>query len=170
MSRLQKQLLFDWGDTLMRDDPSQSGPMCEWPSVVAMPGALALLQQLNSAGVLCHLATGAADSDALQIRRALARVGMERYIARVFCPATLGVGKREPEFYPRCAACLGLAPGDLVMLGDSLTTDVQAAEKAGLAAVWVHPHAVPRAARFCVSSLEPLCSQNEFYRWLLGAS
>jgi hypothetical protein len=39
-------ILFDWGDTLMRTLP-YSGPMCSWPRVETLPGALAMLQALQ---------------------------------------------------------------------------------------------------------------------------
>ena len=32
-------VVWDWGDTLMRDIPGQKGPMVDWPHVEAMPGA-----------------------------------------------------------------------------------------------------------------------------------
>ncbi|MEK6212965.1 MAG: HAD family hydrolase, partial [Vibrio fluvialis] len=39
--------LFDWGDTLMVDNPSQTGKMCDWPSVEATPQALEALRMLS---------------------------------------------------------------------------------------------------------------------------
>lgn len=37
-------VIFDGGDTVMRDMPHYSGPMIEWPCVEAMPGIEAALR------------------------------------------------------------------------------------------------------------------------------
>lgn len=134
-------LLFDWGDTLMAD-LDQQGSMWRWPEVCAMPGAREVLTAL--AGRLpCHLATNAAESGADEVRRALARVGLDGLIARVFCRSELGVAKSDPAFYLRIAAELGVAAGELWMIGDSLANDVLSAQAAGLHAVWLNPAGLP---------------------------
>jgi len=165
----QRQLLFDWGGTLMRTDPLQDGPMCTWPRVEALPGALALLRELAGAGVLCHLATGAADSNAAQIRRALARVGLDSYLGRIFCVGTVGCGKESEGFYRRCAAMLGRPPEALLMIGDSLAGDVLAARAAGLQAIWLHP-APPQSAvgNDAIGQLADLRQLEWVNRWLFG--
>lgn len=135
-------LLFDWGDTLMADLPGQHGSMWRWPEVRAMPGAHEVLTVL--AGQLpCHLATNAAESSGADVRRALARVGLDGLIGRVFCRRELGVAKSAPAFYRRIAAELGVPPGELWMVGDSLANDVQTAQAAGLYAIWFNPAGLP---------------------------
>ncbi|MBI3146691.1 MAG: HAD family hydrolase [Pseudogulbenkiania sp.] len=135
-------LLFDWGDTLMADLPGQHGSMWCWPEVHAMPGAREVLIVL--AGRLpCHLATNAAESSSADVRRALARVGLDGLIGRVFCRRELGVAKSDPMFYRRIAAGLGVSPAELWMIGDSLANDVQTAQAAGLYAVWLNPAGLP---------------------------
>ncbi|MDH5301778.1 MAG: HAD family hydrolase [Gammaproteobacteria bacterium] len=128
-------ILLDWGNTLMRDDPTARGPMCDWPSVHAMPDAEAALRYMAS-HVPLALASGARDSDAAQIRRALARVGLDQWFERIFVGSEIGCGK-SAEFYRRIAAELSLAPSRVVMIGNDLQQDVRSAREAGMYACWV---------------------------------
>src|SRR5512139_1210601 len=95
--RTQRALLFDWGDTLMRVFPQYPGPMSAWPQVEALPYALETLSTLHPTFTLC-LATNAADSDESDIRLALARVGLDPFLDRVYCFRKIGYKKPLPEF------------------------------------------------------------------------
>ena len=54
-------ILFDWGDTVMRAFPDETGPMEGWRRVEAMPGIQDVLAlPMGSAQIV--LATNAADS------------------------------------------------------------------------------------------------------------
>ncbi|GAB4492582.1 MAG: hypothetical protein Fur0016_25410 [Anaerolineales bacterium] len=128
-------IFFDWGDTLMQDDPAQTAPMSEWPRVRSIPGAEQTLRQLTAAGKVICLATSANVSDERQIRAALARVGLEQFIDRVFCFKNTGLPKGE-AFYRHILAELQLDPARALMVGDSFEKDVLAANAAGMAAIW----------------------------------
>lgn len=147
-------LLFDWGDTLMADLPGQSGSMWRWPEVRAMPDAREVLTVL-APRLPCHLATNAAESSDNEVRRALARVGMDGLIGRVFCRRELGVAKSDPAFYRRIAAELGVEAGELWMIGDSLANDVQSARAAGLQAIWLNSRGLPPPAGVMAISALP---------------
>ena len=77
-------ILFDWGDTLMRDFREFSGPMASWPEVRALPGAGEVLSALRPHWRLA-LATNAADSSEAEIRDALERVDLSPLIDKVYC-------------------------------------------------------------------------------------
>lgn len=131
-------ILFDWGNTLMRDEPGQIGPMAAWPEVMAMAGAhttLAWASQIAATGI----ATNAADSDIAAIRAALARVGLNGFIQYIFCQRQIGYSKAEPEFWQSVIAQTGIAAGDILMIGDQFFGDVAAARAAGLQAFWLDP-------------------------------
>jgi hypothetical protein len=66
-------ILFDWGDTLMRDDKNLTSAMKDWPVVEAIPGAAEILPGLHSKWLLC-IATNADVSDEEDIRATLLRV------------------------------------------------------------------------------------------------
>ena len=68
-------ILFDWGDTVMRDDPEITIPMVEWETIEVIEGIADVLAYLHSSGRRIILATSAQISDESQIRGALARGG-----------------------------------------------------------------------------------------------
>ena len=134
--------LFDWGDTLMVDFPNQTGAMCDWPHVKQVPGALDCLRRLRSQAV-CHLATNARDSDPQQIRRALLRAGLSAYIDNIFCYHTVGCDKTDPAFYAFIVEALHVLPGQITMVGDSLTKDIYPAMAQGINTIWYNPQQQP---------------------------
>lgn len=132
-------VLFDWGETLMRDDPLQSTPMVTWPQVEAVPGAQDLLEYLHAAGVRLVLATSANISNEEQIRAALARVSLDRFLEKIYCFKNSGLPKISPQFYPFILANLHAEPEKTLMIGDNFEYDVLAANRAGIPAVWFNP-------------------------------
>jgi len=130
--------LFDWGDTLMKDDKRYAGPMQAWPEVAAVDGALETLQVLSTRARCC-LATNAGDSSEKDIWRALARVGLDQYIDIVFCCQALGVAKPARAFFDIICKKLKLPPEAIAMVGDSYATDIKGALQAGLRAFWYNP-------------------------------
>lgn len=137
----QRAVLFDWGDTLMKVFPQYSGAMRQWPEIALMPGAAAVLDQLASTWQIA-LATNAVDSDEADIRAALRRGGILRYMDAVFCFGNVGFRKPSEGFYQRAAAAMNLPVSRMVMVGDSLEQDVLGARAAGLHAVWYRPAGV----------------------------
>ena len=130
-------VLFDWGDTLMRDFAQFQGPMATWPTVEPMPYAARSLGDVKSAGWITALATNAADSSESQIRDALERGGISHLIDRVYCSGNTGAAKPDARFFEFILGDLGLTPADVVMVGDSECNDVRGALAAGLRAVWL---------------------------------
>ncbi len=128
--------LFDWGDTLMRDDPTKTLPMVEWEQVAAMNGALPLLAKLRQTSRIM-LATSAAASNEAQIRAALQRVGLAQYIERIYCQANVGHSKSS-AFYQFILNDLSLAPSDVLMIGDHFDNDILAANAASIPAIWLN--------------------------------
>ncbi|GAB6097649.1 HAD family hydrolase [Desulfatiferula olefinivorans] len=114
--------LFDWGDTLMRVDPDETGPMYRWKNPRACPHAAETLSALSRRG-LCCLATNARDSDERDIWKALARAGLDQGIHRVFCSRNLKLSKPDPAFFHAVCRSLACAPFDILMVGDDPVAD-----------------------------------------------
>jgi len=74
-------LIFDWGDTIMRDSPHRTDAMYLWPSVEVVEGAEEVLRSFHNCKTIA-LATNAAQSDDAMIRKALARVNLESYFSK----------------------------------------------------------------------------------------
>lgn len=56
-------VMFDWGDTVMKDHPTLTTPMVQWPEVETVEGIEKLLRYLRGSGRQIVLATGATESD-----------------------------------------------------------------------------------------------------------
>ena len=129
-------VLFDWGDTLMRDFPEFVGPMSAWPRVETIAHAQDALSALRSMGCFLALATNAADSAESQIWEALRRGGLGGLLDRVYCLGNVGHRKPSASFFEFILRDLALARTDLVMVGDDYEVDVLGANAAGIRAVW----------------------------------
>jgi len=128
-------LLLDWGNTLMRETPGAAGPMATWSHVEAIPHVHEALSSLRPTFVIA-LATNAQASGEVDIRQALARVGLDRLVDRVYGFRVIGHKKPEPAFFRFVLHDLGLAASQAVMVGDSLENDVLGANASGIRAVW----------------------------------
>lgn len=137
--RESRCILFDWGDTLMRVFPDYDGPMAAWPRVEAMPHAVDVLTELHKEFLL-GVATNAADSDEAEIRAALARVGLDPLLDRIYCHRSLGHKKPSQEYFEAVLADLGLEPDRVVMVGDDFAADVVGANRSGIRAIWYNPY------------------------------
>ena len=131
-------VLFDWGDTVMRDDPASTMPMVEWQTVEVIEGIADVLAYLHSSGRRIVLATSAAISDENQIRGALARGGLDGYFSHIYCFKNTHLPKGE-EFYRHILSDLGIPASDALMVGDGFEKDIQAADAVGIFAVWFNP-------------------------------
>lgn len=131
-------VLFDWGDTVMRNFPEFDGPMQTWPKVGALPGIRAAIEDLTTSSIVA-LATNAEDSDEKDIRTALDRCGLDDLFDCVFCFRRVGRRKPEPEFFEAVLRGIDLDAANVFMVGDSLDDDVHAANAVGIPAVWFNP-------------------------------
>lgn len=155
---MRNVFLFDWGDTLMIDFPDQKGKMCDWPIVEAVNGAFETLEQLSQLHDI-YVATNAADSSELDIKRAFERVGLSGYIHGYFCKANLGVGKGTSEFYRRIMASLGVGTESITMVGDCYEKDILPAQEAGINVIWYTPDTKQQALHegvMCIRKLQEL--------------
>jgi len=138
------QVVFlDWGNTLMVDDGTQSGPMAAWPEVRAVDGAQDALRRLRPHYRLL-VATNADDSGERDVLAALSRVGLDGLVEGVVSSRDVGARKPDAVFYRAALlragrAGLPLAPARAVMVGDSWPNDAAGAQAAGLRAVWLNP-------------------------------
>lgn len=136
-------VLFDWGDTVMRDHPEITIPMVEWETVEVIEDIADVLAYLRSSGRQLVLATSAAISDEAQIREALARGGLDTYFSSIYCFKNTNLPKGE-AFYRHVLSDLGISASDTLMVGDSFEKDVQIPNTLGMFAVWFNPNSIER--------------------------
>jgi HAD superfamily hydrolase (TIGR01509 family) len=129
-------VVWDWGDTLMRDIPGQVGPMVNRDQVEAMPGALSAVQSLSGLPVRC-VATNAMESDGIQVAAALDRVGLRPFLAQFFTSGELQFSKPDPEFFAEVARRLGVPPMAILAVGNDYKKDIVPAKAVGMRTVFV---------------------------------
>jgi putative hydrolase of the HAD superfamily len=134
-----KAIIFDWGDTVMRDFPAYPGPMAYWPEVEAVAGIETALQQLRK-DFICCLASNAVDSDADLVGLALSRVNLRQYFQYLFTSRELGFKKPDPAFYRELLRMMNLQPEDCIAVGNDYEKDILQAKLIGMHTVWFSTH------------------------------
>jgi putative hydrolase of the HAD superfamily len=115
----------------------------------AFADAAPALRRARSAGLIVAVLT---NGDEEQQRRKLDRVGLTAGVDALIASSALPAGKPDPRAFHAATGLLGVAPGEALMVGDSLAKDVRGALAAGLRAVLLdrrgdHPGAgVPTVA------------------------
>jgi FMN phosphatase YigB (HAD superfamily) len=128
-------VLFDWGDTVMYDDPTSTVPMAKWTTIKVVEGIADVLADLDASGRRIILATSASISNESQIREALARVDLDLYFSKIYCFENTSLPKGE-AFYRHILADLGVDSSDVFMVGDTFEKDVQIPNAVGIFGVW----------------------------------
>ena len=131
-------VLFDWGDTVMRDHPEITIPMVDWETVEVIEGIADVLAYSHSSGRRIVLATSAAISDENQIRGALARGGLDSYFSRIYCFKNTNLPKGE-AFYRYILKDLDIPASDTLMVGDGFEKDIEIPNGMGIFAIWFNP-------------------------------
>lgn len=130
-------LIFDWGDTIMRDFPEYSGPMAYWPRVEAIHFALECLEALSPSFMVC-LASNAGDSNTLMMVDALKRLDLDKYFNYFFTSKDLGVEKPEPDFFRKVAAVANYAENRCIVIGNDYIKDVSGSKGAGMKTIFLN--------------------------------
>jgi len=103
------------------------------------PGALAALDALAAEpGVSLALVTNGLS----EVQRArIDRLGLGRYFRTIAISSELGTAKPAAAIFEIALAGLGgPARSSALMIGDSLTSDIQGGRNAGIATCWYNPH------------------------------
>ena len=134
-----KFLLFDWGDTLMRDFKDKEGPMYYWDEVVLIEGVEDFLQYCSERYTLA-VATNAGCSDTNLMIKALFRGGIAQYFSHFFSSKELGVEKPNPAFFKIIAKQLNILPSDVIVIGNDYVKDIQSSKKSGFTTFFFNEH------------------------------
>jgi putative hydrolase of the HAD superfamily len=124
-------LIFDWGDTIMRDFPEKEGPMFLWDHVEWIPGAEKALKQLHDNFVMV-IATNAGQSDTNAMKEALKRVGAGQYFQYFFSSKDLKFEKPDVRFFRTICEQIGLLPEHCAMIGNLYEKDIVGAKQCGM--------------------------------------
>ncbi|MBN2730755.1 MAG: HAD-IIIA family hydrolase [Bacteroidales bacterium] len=126
-----QHIVFDWGNTLMRDFPEKPGPMCDWDHVELMPDVAEILSYLAEKYVLT-VATNAGESNTEHMVKALTRVNIEGFFIFKFSSKDLGYNKPDPHFFEEVCKQSGFKPEESVMIGNDYNKDILGAASIGM--------------------------------------
>jgi len=103
------------------------------------PDALGTLKQLRAAGYRLGLITNAASAD--NANRLIDQSKLRPYFEIILISAVEKIRKSDVRIFQRALGEMNLNAGEAIMVGDTLTADIQGAKNAGLRAVWLSRHA-----------------------------
>jgi putative hydrolase of the HAD superfamily len=122
------------------DDPDLAAEMAEtFPRLrreknIVHADAVPALEQFSRSHCLGLLTNGAPD---LQ-RRKIDGSGLAKYFSHILISGEVGIGKPEARFFEMLLNRMKAKAGTTLMIGNSLTSDVQGAQNAGMCAVWIN--------------------------------
>jgi len=127
-------IIFDWGNTLMTDF-NLPGAMCDWDTVEAIDGAVDVCRDLSQRFLLV-IATNGSVSGAGEVKKALARVGLDTFFKKIYAQKDIGFGKPDKRLFDHIMKDLNAMPEECVMIGDNIEKDVLGAMHYGIDALW----------------------------------
>lgn len=119
-------------------------------SAVLLPGALELLDFLHSRCRLFAVTNGVTSTQLPRLKKS----GLDRYFERVFISEQMGCKKPEHAFFDQVFQAI--APIDrtrCIILGDSLSSDMQGGRNAGIATCYLGKHTDDPRCDYCIRSL-----------------
>ena len=97
--------------------------------------AAAMLETLRAAGCRLGIVSNASDDEDVQTLVDQARI--RPYFDFILTSAVAGYRKPSPHIFRQALAFWGARPEECVMIGDTLTADVEGANGMGIASVWI---------------------------------
>ena len=110
------------------------------------PHALETVQALRGIAAQCAVTNGTKIAQDKKLERS----GLDKLLDPIFISEVVGAEKPSPAFFaPVFAAFPGIKPEEMLIVGDSLTSDIRGGVNAGIQTCWYNPggHAVPPELR-----------------------
>ncbi len=108
-----------------------------------IPGAEELLEALSGRYTLYLASNGTLFTQRSRIESA----GIARRFRKIFLSELMGAVKPQKAFFDACFAKMpGAAPETTLIVGDSLSSDIQGGINAGIRTCWFNPHGKPARA------------------------
>ena len=83
------------------------------------------------------------NTPAAELNAKLRKSGLDELLDGVFISETLGAEKPTPLFFDRVFAQIPESRKEVIIVGDSLTSDIKGANNAGIACCWYDPERKP---------------------------
>lgn len=123
-------------------------------SAIPVDGAKEILEYLSEKYYVCVASNSAYE----QQKARLDRAGMMPYIKKIFTSEEIGFAKPSTEFFEACKKELSfLSKDEIMLIGDSVTADIEGAKNYGFKTCWFNfakkPDAICESADFIVDDL-----------------
>ncbi len=123
-------------------------------STIPVHGAEELIEYLSGKYYVCV----ASNSELAQQEKRLRKAEMLPYIKKIFTSEEIGFAKPSAEFFEACKEGLSsFSKNEIMLIGDSVTADIEGGKKFGLKTCWFNfakkPDAVCDSADFIVDDL-----------------
>lgn len=104
---------------------------------VFIDGAAHILAFANENGYVCDLITNGMKEAQ---RPRIAKVDWNKYFRHLFVSDEIGLAKPQKSFFDHCLEAAGNPPKDeILVIGDSLESDILGAKNAGITSCWMNP-------------------------------
>ena len=119
-------------------------------SAVLMPGCMALLDALKGRCRLFAVTNGVITTQTPRLEKA----GFAPYFEQIFISEAMGCKKPEPEFFDKCFEAIGpVDKSRCIILGDSLTSDMQGGRNAGITTCYLGKDTGDARCDYVISNL-----------------
>jgi len=115
--------------------------------------ALLTLEKLRSAGYRMGVISNAADD--ADVQTLVDNAGIRGYLDFVLSSAACGIRKPNPRIFEVGLEHWGLAPGEAVVVGDTLGADILGARNAEIYSIWITRRADKPANRDHAGTIQP---------------
>ncbi len=132
---------------------------------VLMDGAMELIQRIHRdiADARIYIITNGATVNA---RGRIESTGLKPYIEGLYVSDAMGVAKPAVEYFDMCLGWIGEPKESCIVIGDSLSSDMQGAKNAGLTSVWFMPEGDIEAIKSAYRISYTASSYDELYEIL----
>lgn len=154
-----KAIIFDWGNTLMRNLTEYKGPMYEWPKIELIEGVEDILKDISDSNYVRIVATNAGDSNTAMMIAALERGNIVQHFNYFFSSQDLDCEKPNPQFFEAILEKTQLKVNDCYMTGDDYNKDIVGAKEIGMQTIFFNEENISGkfdSADFVISSMGEL--------------
>lgn len=112
-------------------------------TVCFYPGGWEAVQQMKGKVLQCAVTNGTLAAQ----KKKLAASGLDQLLDAIFISDEIGVEKPNPGFFQAVWDRIGhYAPDEVMIVGDSLTSDIRGGNNAGILTCWFNPNGSPAPA------------------------
>ncbi|MBI4430763.1 MAG: HAD family hydrolase [Candidatus Omnitrophica bacterium] len=126
-----KGLFLDIGDTIIMEEEGKS---LNEMSGNLVEGAAEFLEEMSRRFQLV-IVSNTVNSYAVDIDQLLVKLGLRRYFQHIITSLDVGIAKPEPGIFEEALRVSGLKPGEVIMIGDRVDTDILGANRMNICSV-----------------------------------